>query len=72
MLFHDPRGERSGPTHPYTGRADVAPGQQVAQHREMHRRAVELGMRPLYEDGLRKVVRGVTSLEEVLRVTRDV
>ena len=30
MLFHDPRGERSGPTHPYTGRADVAPGQQVA------------------------------------------
>jgi general secretion pathway protein E len=25
----------------------------------------------LYEDGLRKVVRGVTSLEEVLRVTLD-
>ena len=30
MLFHDPRGERSGPTHPYTGRADVGAGQQVA------------------------------------------
>ena len=30
MLFHDPRGERSGPTHPYTGRADVSAGQQVA------------------------------------------
>lgn len=30
MLFHDPRGERSGPTHPYTGRADVNAGQQVA------------------------------------------
>ena len=25
----------------------------------------------LYEDGLRKVVEGVTSLEEVLRVTHD-
>ncbi len=25
----------------------------------------------LYEDGLRKVVEGVTSLEEVMRVTQD-
>jgi general secretion pathway protein E len=25
----------------------------------------------LYEDGLRKVVQGVTSMEEVLRVTQD-
>jgi hypothetical protein len=30
MKFLDPRGERSGPTHPYAGRATVAAGQQVA------------------------------------------
>ena len=28
-------------------------------------------MTTLYEDGLRKVLQGVTSMEEVLRVTRD-
>ena len=28
-------------------------------------------MHTLYEDGLRKVARGVTSLEELLRVTQD-
>ena len=28
-------------------------------------------MRTLYEDGMLKVVRGITSLEEVLRVTRE-
>ncbi len=38
---------------------------------ELHATAREQGMRTLYEDGLRKVVQGVTSLDEVLRVTRD-
>jgi general secretion pathway protein E len=33
--------------------------------------AVEDGMRTLYEQGLRKALTGVTSLEEVLRVTRS-
>ena len=33
--------------------------------------AIENGMLPLREDGLRWVAEGVTSLEEVLRVTRD-
>jgi general secretion pathway protein E len=28
------------------------------------------GMRPMYEDGLDKAIAGITSLEEVLRVTR--
>ncbi|HEX3864927.1 MAG TPA: type II secretion system ATPase GspE [Stellaceae bacterium] len=38
---------------------------------EIHRAAVADGMLSMYEDGLRKAVRGITSLEEVLRVTRD-
>jgi general secretion pathway protein E len=37
----------------------------------LHAAARRQGMVTLYEDGLRKVVEGVTSLEEVLRVTHD-
>ena len=37
----------------------------------LHNVAREGGMLTLYEDGLRKVAAGVTSLEEVLRVTQD-
>jgi general secretion pathway protein E len=37
----------------------------------IQRAAAEGGMRTLYEDGMRKVVRGITSMEEVLRVTRE-
>ena len=37
----------------------------------LHAAARRQGMITLYEDGLRKVVRGETSLEEVLRVTQD-
>ncbi|MEZ7991481.1 MAG: ATPase, T2SS/T4P/T4SS family, partial [Halioglobus sp.] len=37
----------------------------------LHAAAREQGMTTLYEDGLRKVLEGVTSMEEVLRVTRD-
>jgi len=36
---------------------------------ELRTVARELGMRTMREDGLRKVVAGMTSLEEVLRVT---
>ena len=36
---------------------------------ELRARARQLGMRTLREDGLRKVVAGITSLDEVLRVT---
>ncbi len=37
----------------------------------LHAAARRQGMITLYEDGLRKVVEGVTSLEEVMRVTQD-
>ena len=37
----------------------------------LHNLARRNGMLTLYEDGLRKVVQGITSLEEVLRVTQD-
>jgi general secretion pathway protein E len=43
-----------------------------AEGREIQRVAVEEGMRTMYEDGLLKVLDGTTSLDEVLRVTRDV
>jgi len=33
--------------------------------------AVRGGMLSMYEDGLRKAIRGVTTFEEVLRVTRE-
>jgi general secretion pathway protein E len=39
---------------------------------ELHRAAIEAGMRSMYDDGIRKAAQGLTSLEEVLRVTRDV
>lgn len=37
----------------------------------LHAKAVAAGMLSLYEDGLRKVAAGQTSLDEVLRVTED-
>jgi general secretion pathway protein E len=37
----------------------------------LHNVARKAGMLTLYEDGLRKVAAGITSLEEVLRVTQD-
>jgi general secretion pathway protein E len=38
---------------------------------QIERRAGESGMRTLYADALAKAADGVTSLEEVLRVTRE-
>lgn len=37
----------------------------------LHALARERGMRTLYEDGLDKVISGVTSLDELMRVTQD-
>ncbi|MEO8247953.1 MAG: type II secretion system ATPase GspE [Burkholderiales bacterium] len=37
----------------------------------LHAHATKAGMLTLYEDGLRKVAAGVTSLDELLRVTQD-
>jgi general secretion pathway protein E len=42
-----------------------------APEQEVHRAAAEAGMQSMYEDGMRKVVQGLTSVEDVLRVTRD-
>ena len=42
---------------------------QHADARDMEKAAVERGMRTLYRDGLHKASQGVTSIEEVLRVT---
>ena len=42
-----------------------------ADARDIQRQAVEGGMRTLYDDGMRKALAGVTSIEEVLRVTRE-
>ena len=39
---------------------------------EIQRLAVSEGMRTMYEDGVYKALAGITTLEEVLRVTRDV
>jgi general secretion pathway protein E len=38
---------------------------------EIHRAAAADGMRSMYEDGIEKALLGLTSIEEVLRVTRD-
>jgi general secretion pathway protein E len=43
-----------------------------AEAREIQRVAVEEGMRTMYHDGLMKAIEGSTTIEEVLRVTRDV
>jgi general secretion pathway protein E len=42
-----------------------------AEAGEIHRAAQREGMLSMYEDGLAKALAGVTSIEEVLRVTRD-
>lgn len=38
---------------------------------DIRRQAIDEGMQTLYEDGLRKVLAGIVTLEEVLRVTRE-
>ncbi len=38
---------------------------------DIHKAAVATGMTTMYEHGLRKVLAGATTLEEVLRVTRE-
>jgi general secretion pathway protein E len=42
---------------------------QRADARQIEQAAVKGGMRTLYQDGLRKAAEGITSIEEVLRVT---
>jgi general secretion pathway protein E len=42
-----------------------------AESRAINEAAVAAGMRSMYEDGMRKALAGVTTPDEVLRVTRD-
>lgn len=42
-----------------------------ANAQEIHNIAVKAGMRTLYEDGIYKALCGITSVEEVLRATRE-
>lgn len=44
---------------------------QKATSGEIHDLAVQEGMRTMYQDGLLKCLQGVTTLEEVLRVTQE-
>ncbi len=43
-----------------------------AEAMELHRAAVREGMATMYDDGMAKALSGLTTVEEVLRVTRDV
>jgi len=45
---------------------------QRAESHELERAAVQEGMRTMYDDGMSKAAAGVTAIEEVLQVTRDV
>jgi len=48
---------------------------QILRHAEagdLHRKAVEEGMQTMYDDGMLKALAGQTTVEEVLKVTRDV
>jgi general secretion pathway protein E len=42
-----------------------------AQARQIEELALKQGMRTMYEDGMRKAVAGLTTIEEVMRVTSD-
>jgi general secretion pathway protein E len=44
---------------------------QHATASEIRAAAVKNGMETMYENGLKKAVTGVTTIEEVLRVTRE-
>ena len=44
---------------------------QQATSGEMQELAVTEGMRTMYQDGLLKCLQGVTTVEEVLRVTQE-
>jgi len=55
-------------------RLDEVLREKVIRHAgaaELERTARNQGMRTMYEDGLQKVLDGLTSLEEVVRVTRE-
>jgi general secretion pathway protein E len=83
VTFHHARGCASCNGTGFFGRIGInevlvisdAVRQQILQRAEasaLQRAALEAGMRPMFQDGIAKVVEGVTTVEEVLRVTREV
>ena len=44
---------------------------QKSNASELRRAALSEGMLPMYDDGMRKVVAGLTTVEEVRRATRE-
>jgi general secretion pathway protein E len=44
---------------------------QRASEGEIEKQARAEGMRTMYEDGIAKAVAGITTLEEVMRVTQE-
>ncbi|MEZ0469222.1 type II secretion system ATPase GspE [Luteimonas salinilitoris] len=80
FLYH-PRGSELAPTG-YLGRTTIMEflvmndelRRAVMRHAgmgELERLARDAGMRTMYEDGIVKALAGVTTIEEVLRVTED-
>jgi general secretion pathway protein E len=45
---------------------------RAAEAKELQRAAIEEGMRTMFEDGVTKALDGITTLEEVMRTTRDI
>jgi len=81
MLYH-PKGCPHCAQTGYTGRISIMEmlpmtdplRSLVMKHAnagELRAEAIRGGMLTMYEDGLRKAVRGITTFEEVLRVTRE-
>ncbi|MFC7302224.1 type II secretion system ATPase GspE [Cognatiluteimonas weifangensis] len=81
IFLYRPRASALAPTG-YLGRTtiveflvmDDALRRAVMRHAgmgELERLAREAGMRTMYEDGIAKALAGVTTIEEVLRVTED-
>ena len=43
-----------------------------ASTQELRKHAIELGMNTLYDDGIRKVLAGITTLDEVFRLAKKI
>jgi general secretion pathway protein E len=83
VTFWHPKGCQKCNGTGYFGRISInevlvvsdAVRRQILEHAEataLQRTAIEAGMRPMFQDGIAKVQAGITTVEEVLRVTREV
>jgi general secretion pathway protein E len=83
LRFWQPKGCAACAQTGYSGRISINETlvmtdqvrREILQHADanaLQRAAVAAGMRPMLHDGIAKVAAGVTSVEEVMRVTREV